>query len=73
MVSNIAADVDVSHGKAIGRSRSVINVPVARSLVEPHHISVTAPGHAPYTGEVSLRAGKVKQIRVTLKPSGNDP
>lgn len=71
VVSDVPADVSVDEGLAKGRTRSLVNVPVERNLVENRTISVTAPGHEPYTGTVQLRAGKVTQLTVDLLPSGS--
>jgi len=69
IVSNVPADVNVATGLALGRSRSLISVPITRALTENQQISVTAPGREPYTGSVQLRAGQVTQHHVDLVPS----
>lgn len=69
VVSAIPADVAIDDGAAVGRTRSLINVPVQRAYIERRRISVTAPGHEAYTGTIQLRAGQVTQLDVALKPS----
>ncbi|MFT3926293.1 MAG: serine/threonine-protein kinase [Myxococcales bacterium] len=69
VVSDVPADVQIDDGAAVGRSRSLINVPIERSYIERRRISVTAPGHEAYTGSIQLRAGQVTQLDVVLKPS----
>jgi len=69
VVSDVPADVQIDDGAAVGRSRSLINVPIERSYIERRRISVTAPGHEAYTGSIQLRAGQVTQLDVALKPS----
>lgn len=69
IVGDVPADVRVGDGVAEGRTRSLINVPITRALIESQQISVTAPGYAPYTGTVQLRAGQVTQLNVDLVPS----
>jgi hypothetical protein len=68
VVSDVPADVSID-GEPVGRTRSLINVPVDRRYIERRKISVTAPGHEAYTGSVQLRAGQVTQLDVELKPS----
>jgi serine/threonine protein kinase len=70
--SNVPADVSLD-GEPAGRALSLISVPLNRSLLERRKISVTAAGHAPYTGYVDLRAGQVAQLEVTLLPSAPSP
>ena len=69
VVSDVPADVDVDDGAAVGRTRSLINVPIERAYIERRRISVTAPGREAYTGSIQLRAGQVTQLDVVLKPS----
>jgi hypothetical protein len=69
VVTDVPADVSVGDGLAKGRTRALINVPITRSLIEKHSISVTAPGRQAYTGTVQLRAGKVTQHNIDLFPS----
>lgn len=69
VVSAVPADVEIDDGAAVGRTRSLINVPVERAYIERRRISVTAPGHEAYTGTIQLRAGQVTQLDVALKPS----
>ncbi len=69
IVGDVPADVSVGDGLAAGRTRSIITVPISRSMLETHQISVTAPGREPYTGSVQLRAGQVTQLNVDLVPS----
>ena len=69
VVSDVPADVQIDDGAAVGRTRSLINVPIERSYIERRRISVTAPGREAYTGSVQLRAGQVTQLDVVLKPS----
>jgi hypothetical protein len=69
VVSDVPADVEVDDGAAIGRTRSLINVPIERAYIERRRISVTAPGREAYTGSIQLRAGQVTQLDVVLKPS----
>jgi hypothetical protein len=69
VVSDVPADVQIDDGAAVGRTRSLINVPVERAYIERRRISVTAPGHEAYTGSIQLRAGQVTQLDVALKPS----
>ena len=68
VASNVPADVSLD-GQVVGRALGLINVPLGRGLSERRKISVTATGHAPYTGYVQLRAGQVAQLEVTLLPS----
>jgi hypothetical protein len=67
--SNIPADVSLDDAP-VGRALSLISVPMERNRVMRRKISVTAPGHKPYTGHVQLRAGEVAQLEVALVPSG---
>jgi hypothetical protein len=67
VVSDVPADVSLD-GAAVGRTRSLINVPIARRYTERRRISVTAPGYEAYTGSIQLRAGQVTQLDVNLKP-----
>lgn len=69
VVSDVPADVSIDDGAAVGRTRSLINVPIVRRYIERRRISVTAPGHEAYTGFIQLRAGQVTQLDVALKPS----
>jgi len=69
IVGAVPADVRVGDGVAAGRTRSLISVPITRALTETQRISVTAPGYAPYTDTVQLRAGQVTQLNVDLVPS----
>lgn len=73
VVSNVPADVTVADGLAKGRTRSVFQVPVERSLTERRRISVTAPGYRAYTGYVQLRAGHMASETVKLVPSDSSP
>lgn len=69
VTANVAADVVVEGGPR-GRTREAIPVPIrARGRSERRTITVTAPGHAAYTGEVQLSAGTVLDHRVTLGAS----
>lgn len=67
--SNVPADVRLDGGPVIGRTLSLLPVPIAKTLVERHRVSVTAPGHEPYTTYVQVQAGKVTELPVSLKPS----
>ena len=69
VASDVPADVILDDGLAQGRTRSFIQVPVERRLIEQRRISVTAPGYETYTGTVQLRAGQVTQLPVVLRPS----
>lgn len=66
--SNVPADV-LLEDAPVGRALSLISVPMERNRVMRRKISVTAPGHKPYTGHVQLRAGEVAQLEVALVPS----
>lgn len=67
--TNVPADVVVGDGVARGRARSTIDVPLsARTRSESRSITVTAPGHRAYTGDVQLSAGTVTTAQVTLEP-----
>ncbi len=66
VTANVPADV-VVEGGAHGRAREAIPIPIrARSRSERRTITVTAPGHAAYTGVVELQAGTVLDHPVTL-------
>ncbi len=66
--SNVPANVNLDDAP-VGRALSLISVPMERNRVMRRKISVTAPGHDPYTGHVQLRAGEVAQLEVALVPS----
>jgi hypothetical protein len=66
--SNVPANVNLDEAP-VGRALSLISVPMERNRVMRRKISVTAPGHQPYTGHVQLRAGEVAQLEVALVPS----
>lgn len=70
--SNVPADVTVER-IARGRARMPIDVPiVSRTRSELRAITVTAPGHRAYTGEVQLTAGAVTTTDVVLQPLPED-
>jgi hypothetical protein len=66
--SNVPANVALDDAP-VGRALSLISVPMERNRVMRRKISVTAPGHDPYTGHVQLRAGEVAQLEIALVPS----
>jgi hypothetical protein len=68
VASNEPADV-LLDDVPVGRALSLISIPMERNRVMRRKISVTAPGHKPYTGHVQLRAGEVAQLEVALVPS----
>jgi eukaryotic-like serine/threonine-protein kinase len=72
VASNVPADVRIE-GEEVGRARSIVVVPPLHALSERRQISVTAPGYAPYTGMVELRAGEVTELAVTLEASAPRP
>jgi hypothetical protein len=47
----------------------MFQVEIARSLVESHEITVTAPGHGSVTTRVQLRAGRLSNAQVSLAPT----
>jgi len=69
VVSNRPADVSVDGGKARGRAREVIAVPMG-SFVDVVPITVTAQGFVPYTSSVRLRANQDQTVRVELEEAG---
>ncbi|GAB4208028.1 MAG: hypothetical protein OHK0013_26120 [Sandaracinaceae bacterium] len=67
--TNVPADVSVEPGLARGRARMAIDVPItSRARSEHRTITVTAPGHRAYTGDVLLSAGAVTTHQVVLEP-----
>ena len=64
--ANVPADVVVDDGAVRGRSRSIISVPLGRSVEETHRITVTAPGHQPFTTTVRLKANVVATVEADL-------
>jgi hypothetical protein len=68
VASNVPADVSID-GVGVGRARSLLSVPRLRALAERRQISVSAPGYAPYSGIVELRAGEVTELDLRLEPS----
>jgi len=67
--ANVPADVVVERGLARGRARDSFAVPIsARDRSEHRTITVTAPGHRAYTGDVQLTAGALTTHQVTLEP-----
>jgi eukaryotic-like serine/threonine-protein kinase len=73
VIANTPADVMVDGAANSGRTRSVIEVPQERELIETHQFLVTAPGYQDYRNKVKLQAGKVETITVTLEPlEGNE-
>ncbi|MFM2421277.1 MAG: hypothetical protein RL385_6000, partial [Pseudomonadota bacterium] len=68
VASNVPADVSID-GVGVGRARSLLSVPRLRALAERRQISVSAPGYAPYSGIVELRAGEVTELDLHLEPS----
>jgi hypothetical protein len=71
--TNVPADVAITGGPR-GRARSTIDVPItSRERSELRTITVTAPGHRAYTGEVQLSAGEVTTTQVTLDPDPSAP
>ena len=71
--TNVPADVVITGGPR-GRARTPIEVPIGpRTRSESRTITVTAPGHRAYTGEVQLSAGEVITTQVTLDPDPSAP
>jgi serine/threonine-protein kinase len=67
--TNVPADVAVEPGLAAGRARMAIDVPITSPTRSEHRtITVTAPGHRAYTGDVLLSAGAVTTHQVVLEP-----
>jgi eukaryotic-like serine/threonine-protein kinase len=73
VVSNVPADVTVGDGLAKGRAREVLRVPMKGDVEDVVRLTVTAPGHADYTGGVRLRAGRVAEVGVRLEPREDTP
>ena len=67
--SNVLADVAIDNGRITGRTLSLLAVPIEKTLIERHRVSVTAPGYQPYTQYVQVQAGKVTELPISLKPS----
>ncbi len=71
--TNVPADVVITSGPH-GRARTSIDVPMPPGeRVARRTITVTAPGHRAYTGEVQLSAGAVTTQQVTLDPDPSAP
>jgi serine/threonine-protein kinase len=67
--SNVPADVVLDNGRITGRTLSLLAVPIEKTLIERHRVSVTAAGYEPYTQYVQVQAGKVTELPISLKPS----
>jgi eukaryotic-like serine/threonine-protein kinase len=71
--SNVPAAVKVGEGRAQGRAREVLRIPMDGDLEEVVRLTVTAPGQGVYTGAVRLRAGRVAEVDVQLEPTEGAP
>jgi serine/threonine-protein kinase len=73
VVSNHPADVLVGNGKARGRTRELIAVPMD-AFATGMPITVTRPGFVPYTSSVRLRANQDATVSVELEEAaGGQP
>ncbi len=70
--TNVAADVDVE-GRAEGRARSLIEVPIRNGPAERLAILVRADGYQSVRLPVEVRAGKLATVRAVLTPEGAPP
>lgn len=69
VASNVPADVSVGNGLAEGRTRNTIFAETGGRLIRTVSVKVTAEGHETYDEQVTLQAGEVKELRVTLTKS----
>ncbi len=69
VATNVPADVSVGNGLAEGRTRNTIFAQTGGRLTRSVPVKVTSDGYAPYEGRITLQAGEVKELRVTLKPN----
>jgi hypothetical protein len=70
--TNVAADVDVE-GRAEGRARSLIEVPIRNGPAERLAVLVRADGYQSARLPVEVRAGKLSTVRAVLAPEGAPP
>jgi serine/threonine-protein kinase len=67
--SNVPGRVVVDDGRARGRTRGVVSVPItAAGRAQRAAFTVSADGYASYRGEIDLTAGIEARVSVTLVP-----
>ncbi|MDD9972251.1 MAG: serine/threonine-protein kinase [Myxococcales bacterium] len=66
VVTERPANVSVNGGAVRGRTRSVLQVPHERALLQTHVVIVSADGFEPFRASVQLRAGQVKTLEVPV-------
>ncbi|MGB0680868.1 MAG: hypothetical protein ACPGUV_14555 [Polyangiales bacterium] len=70
VVAGAAGSVRVLGAGVRGRTRSIIWVPMKRSLEQVYEFRVQAPGYLPASQSARLRAGRVEEVPVQLEPAG---
>ncbi len=70
ILANVAGDVVVDGGRARGRTRGAITVPItAAAREQTATFTVEADGYLPFQGEARLSAGAQTDVTVTLQPA----